>query len=104
MGLQDLHQKNIVHRDIKLENILMSSLQNNFQAKIADFGSATILPTADSKARLQIGTNGYFAPEILKAEEYGKEVDIYSLGALTYALLTAKLPFWDADTDKKLYI
>lgn len=99
-GLQALHSQNIVHRDIKLENILVSSFARKTTIKLADFGSAAQLTSASDKASFQVGTHGYLAPEIIKGQDYNCAVDIYSLGAVLHVLLSAKLPFWDDDRNE----
>lgn len=93
-GLKGLHEKDIVHRDIKIDNILVNS-SNSGEIKfyVADLGSGAKLAFEDT-ASFMIGTRGYVAPEILKGDDYSKEVDIFSLGCLMHALLSAKLPFW----------
>ena len=93
-GLQGMHSKNIIHKDIKIENILMTDLSRKAQARIADFGCSEKLESADSTASFRIGTPGYMAPEVLAGKQYTCAVDIYSLGALMHVLLTASLPFW----------
>ena len=64
-GIQDLHKKGIVHRDIKLANILMSDSTPLARASIADFGCATKLQSPTDTLTWRIGTKGYTAPEIL---------------------------------------
>lgn len=90
-----MHKRNIVHRDIKIENILMSNYNNDAQLRIADLGSAIKLRKASDTTKFQIGTPGYMAPEILLGKAYNFSCDIYSIGALMFVLLTAQLPFWD---------
>ena len=90
-ALDQLHQRMIIHRDIKLTNILIDN--DSVSIKLADFGSAVQLETACGTVKTKAGTPGYYAPEILKGLEYGTQADIYSLGAMMYALLTFKLPF-----------
>ena len=63
-GILAMHKRGIIHKDIKLENILMNNLSRKSQAKIADFGSAEKLETVDSQATILIGTPGYTAPEL----------------------------------------
>lgn len=65
-ALDDLHSRNIVHVDIKLENILMSDLTMDAKLRIADFGSAVKLNTSDQTSGFRIGTPGYMAPEIIQ--------------------------------------
>ena len=94
LGIQYMHNQNIVHRDIKLENILID-LNNNI--KICDFGIGRILSSPDQPLFDQCGTPMYIAPEILlssKEKGYkGFPVDIWSSGIALYILLSGTLPF-----------
>lgn len=96
-GVSHFHQLNIVHRDLKLENILLSE---NFQVKIGDFGMARIVKqeshSDDSNVMLKTccGSPHYASPEIVSGKPYdGKKSDVWSLGVILYALLTAQMPF-----------
>ncbi len=97
-GIQSLHKRNIVHRDIKIINILMSDRTENATACIADLGSAIKLDSATDTTDFKIGTPGYIAPEILLGKRYSFSCDIWSLGCVLYFLLTGKQPFWDDDS------
>ena len=96
LGIQHIHSKNIVHRDIKLENILID-LNNNI--KICDFGISLILNSLSDKLYDKCGTPMYMAPEILlsnknKGVSYlGPPVDIWSAGISLYIMLSGNLPF-----------
>ena len=89
-GIQYCHTKNISHRDIKLENILIT---NNNEIKIIDFGfSICFLP--EIKLHSFCGTPSYMAPEIVaKKEYYGPSVDVWALGVLLYTMVTGRYPF-----------
>ena len=97
-GLQSLHKRNIVHRDIKSINILMSDKTADATACIADLGSAIKLKSATDTTDLKIGTPGYIAPEVLLGKPYSFSCDIWSLGCVLYFLLTGSQPFWDSDS------
>jgi len=90
LSLQFIHSQNIVHRDIKLDNILID-LNNNI--KICDFGVSKKISNND-KMFEQCGTPAYIAPEILKNKGYeGFSVDIWSCGVVLYAMLSGTVPF-----------
>lgn len=77
------HSKNILHRDIKADNIFVA---NDGTYKLGDFGIArTVEKTADVRTR--IGTNSYMAPETYRGQSYDRRADLYSLGILLYRLL-----------------
>lgn len=92
IAIKYLHNYGIVHRDIKLENIMMTQCSEKGNPKIVDFGLAKMMGPTE-KAREPFGTLGYLAPEILKKESYSSQCDLYSLGCLLYALLCGSLPF-----------
>lgn len=92
------HDANIVHRDLKPENLLLTSQTDDANIKLADFGFAKLVELrADGQGSLTTacGTPGYVAPEILQGKRYGKEVDIWSIGVITYILLCGYPPFHD---------
>lgn len=106
-ALEFLRQKNLVHRDIKPQNLLLcppSLSEKDAQAanlygrwelpilKIADFGFARILP-ASALAETLCGSPLYMAPEILRYEKYNAKADLWSVGAVTYEMVVGKPPF-----------
>lgn len=87
-GLIYLHGNNVIHHDIKLENFIIGA---NGIVKIADFGLSTIL---DNQKKIPIcGTINYIAPEVLKKEGNGFEVDIWAIGVAAFIMLTGQAPF-----------
>ena len=94
LGIQHIHSKNVVHRDIKLENILID-FNNN--VKICDFGIGKVLDSEDELLYDKCGTPMYMAPEIILSNENngykGFPVDIWSSGITLYIMLSGSLPF-----------
>jgi len=97
--IQSIHQRNIVHRDLKFENILLKDKNDDTQIMLCDFGCAIALPEHGG-LRTLCGTPAYTAPEIVLGQEYGKEVDMWSLGCIIYSLLSGSLPFGSDDIDE----
>ncbi|KAI1636004.1 hypothetical protein F4809DRAFT_650847 [Biscogniauxia mediterranea] len=96
-ALEYVHSFNICHRDLKPENILMN---DNGQVKIADFGMAAMQQSPNHALRTSCGSPHYAAPELIGRSRYrGDKVDIWSLGVILYACLSARLPFDDPDGD-----
>jgi len=91
-GVNYLHKNGIAHRDLKPENLLLKTKENDFDVKIADFGLSSFL---DSQKMMQTacGTPAYVAPEVLQSGGYDKEVDMWSIGVITYILLCGFPPF-----------
>ena len=95
-----LHSKRVVHRDIKPENILFFD-ENATIMKLSDFGLSGILKE-NSLLSTCAGTPSFMAPEIIKNKGYGCECDMWSIGVLTYFLLSGNLPF-NSTSPFKLY-
>ncbi len=87
-GLDYIHSRNLLHNDIKPQNLLF---RQSFQVKILDFGLAQT--QADAGAAGLSGTIHYLAPERLRGETPDARSDLYSLGVVFYQLLTGELPF-----------
>jgi len=95
-----MHSSGVVHRDLKPENLLYHSPDEDSKIMISDFGlskmeDSGIMATA-------CGTPGYVAPEVLAQKPYGKEVDVWSIGVISYILLCGYPPFYD-ENDANLF-
>lgn len=98
-ALQYLHARQISHRDIKLENVILGE---ELSPKLIDFGFSTCIERS-KKVKIFCGTPSYMAPEIVQKKQYrGQPADIWALGVLTFVTLTGIFPFRGA-TDQQLY-
>lgn len=89
-GVQYLHEKKIIHRDLKLGNLF---LNDRLEIKIGDFGLATNVDFEGQRKRTLCGTPNYIAPEILENNGHSFEVDVWSIGVILSTLLTGTPPF-----------
>ncbi|XP_019750012.1 rhodopsin kinase GRK1 isoform X1 [Hippocampus comes] len=89
-GMEHLHQKRIIYRDLKPENVL---LDNDGNVRISDLGLAVELKEGKTMTKGYAGTPGYMAPEMLKGEKYDTSVDYFTLGVTLFEFLAAKNPF-----------
>ncbi|XP_004678425.1 PREDICTED: calcium/calmodulin-dependent protein kinase type IV [Condylura cristata] len=97
-----LHENGIVHRDLKPENLLYATPAPDAPLKIADFGLSKIVEH-QVLMKTVCGTPGYCAPEILRGCAYGPEVDMWSVGIITYILLCGFEPFYDERGDQFMF-
>ncbi|ORX41492.1 Pkinase-domain-containing protein [Piromyces finnis] len=98
-GVKYLHHRGILHRDLKLANLFLTS---NYKLKIGDFGLATQLNESNSEQYTLCGTPNYIAPEIIQRQPYSLPTDIWSIGCLFVTLLTGKPPFECKEIPKTL--
>merc|ERR1719282_350373 len=97
LAIHYLHGLNIIYRDLKPENVLLSALGH---VKLTDFGLSKEGIEDNFSAKTMCGTPEYLAPEILDKKGHGKAVDWYSLGALLFEMLTGLPPFYTKDRNK----
>ena len=97
-GLAYLHSNNIIHRDLKLENILIKEIEKSMETnedlfilKIIDFGTAKIFDK-NKKERILVGSSYYIAPEVIN-KKYNQECDMWSAGVILYMFIVGHAPF-----------
>uniref|UniRef100_A0A0R3S6H6 Protein kinase domain-containing protein n=1 Tax=Elaeophora elaphi TaxID=1147741 RepID=A0A0R3S6H6_9BILA len=95
-----MHENGVVHRDLKPENLLYYDQTEDSKIMISDFGLSKI--EESGVMATACGTPGYVAPEVLQQKPYGKAVDIWSIGVITYILLCGYPPFYD-ENDANLF-
>ncbi|XP_058051829.1 serine/threonine-protein kinase D2 isoform X2 [Ahaetulla prasina] len=92
VALRHLHFKNIVHCDLKPENVLLASAEPFPQVKLCDFGFARIIGEKSFR-RSVVGTPAYLAPEVLLNQGYNRSLDMWSVGVIMYVSLSGTFPF-----------
>ena len=98
-AVEYMHKKNVVHRDLKLENMLHDEQLN---LKICDFGFSEYKNI--DKLNDYVGTKTYMAPEIKQSKQYkGTEVDIFSIGVILFSIVHGTFPFMEATKSDKFY-
>jgi len=111
-GLAFLHGEGVIHRDMKLENVLVASERRErpsegssssrqlvlYNVKITDFGMSKAIGHGLSDAKSRVGTRPYSAPEVWSEESYDFSSDVWSLGVLLYVLLAGHFPFSNIPT------
>jgi len=100
-AVEYLHSIDIVHRDLKPENLLLKRSDNDLEVALADFGLSKIVGQ-QMMMQTACGTPSYVASEVLNATGYGKEVDMWSIGVITYILLCGFPPFY-GDTVPEIF-
>lgn len=97
-ALSAAHQKGVTHRDIKPDNVLL----DHGQAKVSDFGIASVLQGAKKSTSGMLGTPAYMPPELFTRGEAGTPGDIYATGVMLYELLSGRTPFAGTGNDYTL--
>lgn len=92
-----MHTNNLVHRDIKSDNVVYSADKagdlNNLELKLIDFGFSKMSMQGSKNLVDMVGTPYYIAPEIIEQMPYDSKCDIWSLGVLVYQILCGEMPF-----------
>jgi len=98
-GLDFLHSRKIIHRDIKSDNLLYNMAG---EVKLGDFGFAVQLTKQKTSLKDLMGTPEYMAPELINEEGYGTGVDIWSFGIFCMELANGELPYVDIEDPKEV--
>ena len=99
-GMRYLHEKEILHRDLKSQNIM---LDEEMMPIICDFGSSRRAEQEKTMSTTSAGTSNYMAPEFIAGGHYNKEVDVYSFGMILWEMLSKKIPFSNLEPAQVIY-
>jgi len=94
MAVKHVHDRKVLHRDLKCENVFLTK---SGMCKLGDFGVSYIMVQTKEKAQTLAGTPYYIAPELYRDERYSFKADIWSLGVILYEMCALDYPFHSKD-------
>lgn len=93
LAIKYIHDKSMLHRDIKSQNVLLTGKDSRATAKMADFGISRFLEGPNALARTVVGTPYYLSPEMVQKKPYACPADVWSLGCVLYEMCALRVPF-----------